>query len=52
MIKKVQYQELVMGTCVQGNKCSMLSKTDAKFTLRWGRINVTDRTNFAIRNAG
>jgi hypothetical protein len=41
-----------MGTYVEGNKRSMLSKTDAKFTLRWNRIDVTDRTNFAIGNAG
>jgi len=42
-----------MGTDVQGNRRSMLSKnTDAKFTLRWNRMNVTDRTNFAIGNAG
>ena len=31
----------------------MLNKnTDAKFTLRWNIMNVTDRTNFSIGNAG
>jgi hypothetical protein len=53
VIKKVQCHKLVMGTYVQGNKRSMLNKnTDAKFTRRWNRINVTDRTNFAVGNAG